>query len=383
MLKSVCLKYRHTGTYLAGIHLADGSILQFDHFLIYRFRLKACRNDEKNIGLFLSKGHWSKRGMIMKFRMILSVMLTVVLTGCMTSPTVSTIPSSLELESSKNIDQFIDKIKFSNVVDEVNKGNIVYLKYYDQNNAAKGMQDSLIKLCEERYQAKINKTQDINLHEYGGSQLRSNQAAEAARQWILRKYPEIEILDSDVIAGQCIRYQGEAQIVEILYAYQIIIDPESEEDAIIPVHLIVIKSGYFDSMIEQTLADEPETYEQRKERLTKEAVIAKQREQIEKAKQAKIKMMAPFIDARGKQVCKKFTTSDKLVKYEINRQATITGFLKDNTDSKIQVRITGLSVENKKLQHMLVSDDIKYKGSKAVPGNIIWDSPAGWYFCNK
>ena len=314
---------------------------------------------------------------------MLTVVLTVVLTGCMTSPTVSTIPSSLELESSKNIDQFIDKIKFSNVVDEVNKGNIVYLKYYDQNNAAKGMQDSLIKLCEERYQAKINKTQDINLHEYGGSQLRSNQAAEAARQWILRKYPEIEILDSDVIAGQCIRYQGEAQIVEILYAYQIIIDPESEEDAIIPVHLIVMKSGYFDSMIEQTLADEPETYEQRKERLTKEAVIAKQREQIEKVKQAKIKMMAPFIDARGKQVCKKFTTSDKLVKYEINRQATITGFLKDNTDSTIQVRITGLSLDNKKLQHMLVSDDIEYKGSKAVPGNIIWDSPTGWYFCNK
>ncbi len=320
----------------------------------------------------------------MKFRIIMIAMLTVMLEGCINNPAVSTVPSSLELELSKNIAQFINKIELNNnVVDEVNKGNIVYLKYYDKNNAVSGMQDSLIKLCEERYQAKINKTQDINLHEYGGSLLSLNQATEAAKQWILRKYPEIEVPGSDVITGQCIRYQGEAQIVELLYAYQIITNPESEGDKIIPVHLIVMKSEYFDSMIEQALANEPETYEQRKERLAKEAAIAKQREQIEKAKQAKIKMMAPFINARGKQVCKRFTTSDKLVKYEINREATITGFLEDNTNSRIQIRITGLSIENKKPQDMLVSDDIDYKGSKAVPGNIIWDSPTGWYFCNK
>ncbi len=319
----------------------------------------------------------------MKLRTIIVAMLTIMLAGCMTNPAVSTVPSDPELESSKNIDQFITKIKFNNVADEVNKGNIVYLKYYDKNNAARGIQDSLTKLCEQRYQAKISKTQDINFHEYGGSLLHTNQATEAARQWILRKHPEIEVSGSDVIAGQCIRYLGEAQVVEILYAYQIIISPESEQDKIIPVHLIIMKSGYFDSMIEQALANEPETFEQRKERLAREAVITKQREQVEKAKQAKIKMMAPFLNARGKQVCKQFITSDKLVKYEINRQATIIGFLEDSSNSRIQIRITGLSIENKKPQDMLVSDDIEYKGSKAVPGNIIWDSPTGWYFCDK
>jgi len=318
----------------------------------------------------------------MKFRIIMVAMLTVMLEGCINNPTV---PSSLELELSKNIDQFINKIELNNnnVVDEVNKGNVVYVKYYDKNNTVSGMQDSLIKLCEERYEAKLNKIQDINLHEYGGSLLSLNQATEAAKQWIFRKYPKIEVSDSDVITGQCIRYQGEAQIVEPLYAYQIITNPESEGDKIIPVHLIVMKSEYFDSMIEEALANEPETYEQRKKRLAKEAAIAKQRQQIEKAKQEKIKRMAAFINARGKQVCKVFTTSDKLVKYEINRQATIVGFLEDNTDSRIQIRITGFSIENKKPQDILVSDDIEYKGSKVIPGNIIWDFPTGWYFCNK
>ena len=308
-------------------------------------------------------------------------MLTLMLTGCMANPTV---PSDLELASSKNINQFINKIELnSNVVEEVNKGKLIYVKYFNKNNVAKNMQGSLNTLCEERYKATINTAQDINLHEYGGSQLKTNQATDAAKEWILRKYPEIDVTDSDVITGECVRYQGEEQIVEILYAYQIIIEGEFEEGEIIPVHLIVMKSKYFDSIIEEALANEPETYKQRKDRLAKEAAIAKEREQIEKAKQARIKRMQPFIGARGKQVCKKFTTSDKLVKYEIKREATIVGFLEDNTKTRIQIRITGHSIDNKNPQDLLVSDDIEYKGSKVVPGNIIWDSPSGWYFCNK
>lgn len=320
----------------------------------------------------------------MKFRIIMISMLIVMLEGCLTNPVVSTVPSSLELELSKNINQFINKIELNNnVVDEVNNGNIVYLKYYDKNNIVSGMHDSLIKLCEERYEAKLIKIQDTNLHEYGGSLLSLNQATDAAKQWILRKYPQIEVSGSDVITGQCIRYQGEAQIVDLLYAYQIITNPESEEDEIIPVHLIIMKSEYFDSMTEEALANEPETYEQRKIRLAKETAITNQRELIEKAKQEKIKRMKPFINARGKQVCKEFTTSQKLVKYEVNRQANIVGFIEDNTDSRIQVRITGYRIDNKKLQDILVSDDIEYKGSKVISGNVIWDTPTGWYFCNK
>ncbi len=309
----------------------------------------------------------------MKFRLIMVAMLTVILEGCTTKPTV---PSSLELELSKNIDQFINKIEVNNnVVDKVNKGNIVYLKYYDRSNAVSGMQDSLIKLCEEKYQAKLNKIQDTNLHEYGGSQLSLNQAAEAAKQWILREHPEIEVSGSDVITGQCIRYQGEAQIVELLYAYQIITNPESEGDKVIPVHLIVMKSEYFDSMIEQALLNEPETYEQRKERLAREDALARQRE--------KTNEMEAFINARGKQVCKGFTTSYKLVTYDINRKATIVGFIEDNTDSRIKIRISGYRIENKKLQDIFLSDDLEYKGSKVASGNVIWDQPTGWYFCNK
>ncbi len=316
----------------------------------------------------------------MKLRIIMLATLTLMLAGCMTNPTV---PSDLELASSKNIDQFINKIELKNVVEEVNKGNIVYVKYFNKNNVAKNMQASLNTLCEERYKATINTTQDINLHEYGGSLLNAEQATDAAKQWIVRKYPDIDAADSDVIAGRCVRYQGEAQIIELLYAYELIIDSESEEEKIIPVHLIVMKSEYFDSIIEEALANEPETYEQRKVRLAKEAAIAKERDQIEMAKQANIKRMAPFIGARSKQVCKKFTTSDKLVKFEIKREATIVGFLEDNTKTRIQIRITGLNIDNKKPQDMLVSDDIEYKGSKVIPGNIIWDSPKGWYFCNK
>jgi hypothetical protein len=303
--------------------------------------------------------------------------------GCISNPTVATIPSDLELASSKDINQFIKKIELNNKVDEVNNGNIVYAKYYNNKNIAKGIQRSLQTLCEERYQATIATSQDINLHEYGGSQLNMNQATEAAKQWILRKYPEIDVASSEVINGQCIRYQGEPQTLEISYAYQLMLSSESDNEELIPVHLIIMKSEYFDSMIEEAFANEPETYEQRKVRLAKEAVIAKELEQIEIAKQAKIKRMAPFIGARGKQVCNTFTTSDTLVKYEIKREATIVGFLEDNTSSRIQVRITGLNIDNKKPQDLLVSDDIEYKGSKVVPGNIIWDSPSGWYFCDK
>jgi hypothetical protein len=318
--------------------------------------------------------------MIMKFRAIMLLMLIVMLEGCLINPVVSTVPSSLELELSKNIDQFINNIELNNnVVDEVNNGNIVYLKYYDKNNIVSGMHDSLIKLCEERYEAKLIKIQDTNLHEYGGSLLNLNQATDAAKQWILRKYPQIEVSGSDVITGQCIRYQGEAQIVDLLYAYQIITNPESEGDEIIPVHLIIMKSKYFEAMIEEALANEPETYEQRKIRLAKEAAITKQ----QKAKLEKIKRMEPFINARGKQVCKEFTTSQKLVKYEVNRKATIVGFIEDNTDSRIQIRITGYRIDNKKLQDILVSDDLEYKGSEVTSGNIIWDFPTDWYFCNK
>jgi len=302
------------------------------------------------------------------------------LAGCMTQPTV---PSDLELASSKNIDQFINKIDLKNVVEEVNKGNIVYVEYFNKNNVAKNMQNSLSTLCEEQYKATINTTQDINLHKYGGSLLNIEHATDAAKQWILRKHPDIDVADSDVLAGQCVHYQGEAQIIDLLYAYELIIDSVSEEEEIIPVHLIVMKNEYFDSMIEEALANEPETYEQRKERLAKEAAIAKDREQTELAKQANIKRMAPFIGARGKQVCKKFTTSDKIVTYEIKREATIVGFLEDNTSTRIQIRFTGLNIDNKKAQDMLVSDDIEYKGSKVIPGNIIWDSPIGWYFCTK
>ena len=245
------------------------------------------------------------------------------------------------------------------------------------------MQSSLKTLCEQRYKATINTTEEINLHEYGGSQLHTEQATDAAKQWILRKYPDIAVAAGDVISGQCVRYQGEPQTLDVLYAYQILLSPESDNEEIIPVHLIVMKNEYFDPMIEQALATEPETYEQRKVRLAKEAALATELEKIEKARQAKIKKMAPFIGARGKQVCNKFTTSDKLMKYEIKREATIVGFLEDNTETRIQVRITGLKIDNKKPQDMLVSDDIEYKGSKVVPGNIIWDSPAGWTFCNK
>ena len=325
----------------------------------------------------------------MKFRIVMLAMLAVMLLqGCMANPTVSTLPSKLELESSENIDQFLSKVESeNNIVDEVNNGNIVYLKYYDKNNTASGMQDSLMKLCEGRYEARLNKTQDINLHGYGGSVLSLNQATEAARQWILRKYPEIEVSGSDVITGQCIRHQGEAQIVELLYAYQNITnhasDNEGEGDKIIPVYLIVMKSEYFDSMIEEALANEAETYQQRKQRLAKEAVIAQEREQIAIALENKRKKMEPFINGRGKQVCKGFTTSYKLAKYEINRRATIVAFVEDNTDSRIQLRITGHRVENNRPQDIFISDDIEYKGSKVIPGNIIWDAPTGWYFCNK
>jgi len=311
------------------------------------------------------------------------IMLTMVLAGCISNPTVATVPSDLELATSKDINQFIKKIELNNVVDEVNDGNIVYAKYYNSYNAAKEMQSSLKTLCEERYQAMITTSQDINLHEYGGSQLNTKQATEAAKQWISRKHPEIDVKSSEVINGQCIRYQGEPQTLEILYAYQLIINFESDKEELIPVHLIIMKSEYFNSMVEEALANEPETYEQRQVRLAKEAVLAKELEQIEIAKQAKIKKMAPFIGARGKQVCNKFTTSDTLIKYEIKREATIVGFLEDNTNTRIQIRITGLQIDNKKPQDMLVSDDIEYKGSKIVTGNIIWDSPSGWYFCDK
>ena len=319
----------------------------------------------------------------MNFRLIIVATLTMMSAGCISNPTVATIPSDLELASSKDINQFIKKIDINNDVDEVNNGNIVYAKYYNKSSVAKDIQSSLKILCEDRYKATIKTTEKINLHEYGGSQLQTEQATDAAKQWIIRKYPDIDIAASDTKSGQCVRYQGEPQTLEILYAYQIILSTESDNDAIIPVHLILMKGEYFEPMIEDALANEPESYEQRKVRLAKEAAIAKELEQIEVAKQAKIKRMAPFVGARGKQVCNKFTTSDKLVKYEIKRDATIVGFLEDNTDTRIQVRITGLKIDNKKPQDMLVSDDIEYNGSKVVPGNIIWDSPAGWYFCNK
>ena len=128
-------------------------------------------------------------------------------------------------------------------------------------------------------------------------------------------------------------------------------------------------------MIEQALLNEPETYEQRKVRLAREVALARQRE--------KINEMEAFINARGKQVCKGFTTSHKLVTYDINRKATIVGFIEDNTDSRIQVRISGYRIENKKLQDIFLSDDLEYKGSKVVSGNLIWDQPTGWSFCNK
>ena len=319
----------------------------------------------------------------MKFRFIMVVMLTMMLAGCISNPTVATVPSDLELATSKDINQFIKKIELNNFVDEVNDGNIIYAKYYNNYDAAKEMQSSLKTLCEERYQSTITTSQDVNLHEYGGSQLNTKQATEAAKQWISRKHTEIDATSSEVINGQCIRYQGEQQTLEILYAYQLILNSESDNEELIPVHLIIMKSDYFDPMVAEALANEPETYEQRKVRLAKEAVLAKELEQIEIAKQAKIKRMAPFVGARGKQVCNKFTTSDTLVKYEIKREATIVGFLEDNTSSRIQIRISGLSIDNKKPQDMLVSDDIDYKGSKVVTGNIIWDSPAGWYFCDK
>jgi len=319
----------------------------------------------------------------MKFRSIIVVILTTMSAGCISNPTVATIPSDLELATSNDINQFVKKIELNNVTDEMNNGNIVYVKYYNKNNVAKEMQSSLKTLCEERYKATINSSQDVNLHEYGGSQLHTEKASDAAKQWILRKYPEVDMASSEVINGQCIRYQGEPQTLDILYAYQLILNSESDKEELIPVHLIIMKSEYFDPMIEEAFANEPETYEQRKVRLAKEAAIAKELEQIEIAKQAKIKRMAPFVGARGKQVCNKFTTSDTLVKYEIKREATIVGFLEDNTSSRIQIRISGLSIDNKKPQDMLVSDDIDYKGSKVVTGNIIWDSPAGWYFCDK
>lgn len=319
----------------------------------------------------------------MKIRLIMSATLTMMLAGCMTNPTVATIPSDLELATSKDINQYINKIELNNVVDEMNNGNIVYAKYYNKYSDSKTMQSSLTTLCTEGYKATVNTTQNINLHEYGGSQLQTEQATDAAKQWIVRKHPDLDVASSDAISGQCVRYHGEPQTLEILYAYQIILSAESDQDEIIPVHLIVMKSDYFDPIIGEALANEPETYEQRKERLAKEAAIAKELEQIEIAKQAKIKRMAPFVGARGKQVCNKFTTSDKLLKYEIKREATIVGFLEDNTSTRIQIRITGLSIDNKKPQDLLVSDDIDYKGSKAVTGNIIWDSPSGWYFCNK
>lgn len=44
----------------------------------------------------------------MKLRIIILAMLTLMLAGCMTNPTV---PSDLELASSKNIDQFINNIE--------------------------------------------------------------------------------------------------------------------------------------------------------------------------------------------------------------------------------------------------------------------------------
>jgi hypothetical protein len=305
----------------------------------------------------------------------------MILAGCLANPTVATIPSDLELATSNDINQLIKKIELNNVVDEVNNGNIVYAKYF--NNASMDMKSSLNTLCEERYKATVNNTEQLNLHEYGGSQLQIEQATEAAKQWIVRKYPDSDIQSNDAVSGQCVRYQGEPQTLDILYAYQIIKSSETNQDEVSPVHLIIMKSEYFDSMIEEALANEPETFEQRNVRLAKEAAIAKELEQIEMAKQARIKRMAPFIDARGKQVCNKFTTTDKLLKYEIKREASMVGFLEDNTDTRIQIRITGISVDNKKPQDLLVSDDIDYKGSKAVTGNIIWDSPSGWYFCNK
>ena len=135
----------------------------------------------------------------MNFRLIIVAMLAIMSTGCISNPTVATVPSDLELATSKDINQFIKKIELNNVVDEVNNGNIVYAKYYNKNSASKDMQTTLNTLCDERYKATINTATELNLHEYGGSQLQTGQATDAAKQWIIRKYPDVDVAASDVI----------------------------------------------------------------------------------------------------------------------------------------------------------------------------------------
>ena len=314
---------------------------------------------------------------------VIAVPLLMLLSACATSPDVSTAPSNAELALNESIEQLIDHLSSNNTVEELNKGNVVYLKYYEKNNAVNRMQDALIKLCSDRYKAGHSNIHNINLHEYGGDELNIHQATEAAKQWVLRKYPEVDVQGSDVITGQCVSYPGEAQIVDLLYAYQMIVNPAVQLDEIVPVSLIIMKSEYFDSLTEDALANEVESYEQRKLRLNREAALAEEYSQEEKAMQARAIMMEPFVNGRGKQACKTFTTSDTLLKYEIKRQATIVGFIEDNTDSRIQIRISGYDIENKKPQDILLSDDLKYKGSNVVIGNTIWDAPSGWRLCNQ
>ena len=65
----------------------------------------------------------------MNIRLIIVTALAMMTAGCLSNPTVATVPSELEFATSKDIDQFIKKIELNNDVDEVNSGNIVYAKY--------------------------------------------------------------------------------------------------------------------------------------------------------------------------------------------------------------------------------------------------------------